>query len=254
MTSAITLTSGRVLIVDDDPALLVALPETVKGRLSTIEVDVCDSPRVALTRIAEVDYDAIITDIRMPGMDGLTLLQKIKAVRPETPTLLITGHGEHSLVVKALRGGAYDFIEKPIDRDYFLASLQRAVQVRQLRRRVEEQAVELSRHAERLEQTVQARTRELADSNRELAKANLAKDDVIKVRDQALADLQKAFAEIKTLTGLLPLCAWCKKVRDDQGYWSQIEVYIRNHSRAEVTHGICPECQDALLTKMSVRS
>jgi two-component system, sensor histidine kinase and response regulator len=254
MTSAITLAAGRVLIVDDDPALLVALPETVKGRLSAIEVDACDSPRVALNRIAEVDYDAIISDIRMPGMDGMTLLQKIKAIRPETPTLLITGHGEHNLVVKALRGGAYDFIEKPIDRDYFLASLQRAVQVRQLRRQVEEQAGELARHAERLEQTVQARTRELADSNRELAKANLAKDDVIKVRDQALADLQKAFAEIKTLTGLLPLCAWCKKVRDDQGYWNQIEVYIRNHSRAEVTHGICPECQDALLTKMSVRS
>jgi two-component system sensor histidine kinase/response regulator len=249
-----TVADSRILIIDDDPGLLVALPDTVRSRMGPVQVEVSDSPRAALNRIAAVDYDAIITDIRMPGMDGLALLQKIKNLRPETPTLLITGHGEHNLVVKALRGGAYDFIEKPIDRAYFVASLERAIQVRQLRRQVEEQKVALARHAEELEETVQERTRELEEANTALAQANDAKDELIKVRDQALADLQKAFAEIKTLTGLLPVCAWCKKVRDDKGYWSQIEVYIRDHSQAEVTHGICPECQEALLMKMSVRS
>jgi two-component system sensor histidine kinase/response regulator len=246
--------TARILIIDDDPALLEALPETVQSRMVTVQVDVSDAPRSALSRIAEVDYDAIISDIRMPGMDGLALLQKIKTIRPETPTLLITGHGEHNLAVMALRGGAYDFIEKPIDRDYLVASLQRAVQVRQLRRQVEEQKAALARHAEELEEIVLKRTHELADVNRALAAANLAKDDLIKMRDKALVDLQRAFAEIKTLTGLLPLCAWCKKVRDDKGYWNQIEVYIQSHSQAEVTHGICPECQEALFAKMSVRS
>ena len=54
--------------------------------------------------------------------------------------------------------------------------------------------------------------------------------------------LQDALAEVKTLSGLLPICANCKKIRDDKGYWNQIEVYIRDHSEADFSHSICPEC------------
>jgi CheY-like chemotaxis protein len=60
-------------------------------------------------------------------------------------------------------------------------------------------------------------------------------------------ELEAALAEVKQLSGLLPICAWCKKVRDDQGYWKQIEVYIRDHSHAEFTHGVCPECMKGLM-------
>ena len=52
-----------------------------------------------------------------------------------------------------------------------------------------------------------------------------------------------ALADIKTLHGLLPICAWCKKVRDDTGYWNQIEEYVGEHSQAEFSHGICPDCK-----------
>ena len=121
-------------------------------------VDTCDTAREALTRIASTDYDAIVSDIKMPGMDGLALLAEIRAVRPKTPTLLITGHGEHDLALQALRGGAYDFIQKPIDRDYFVAALTRAIQVRQLSRKLEAQQAALERHAAELECTVEART------------------------------------------------------------------------------------------------
>jgi PAS domain S-box-containing protein len=62
-------------------------------------------------------------------------------------------------------------------------------------------------------------------------------------RDLLLAQLQEAAANIKTLNGLLPICAGCKKIRDDQGSWSQIETYISTHSEAEFSHGLCPECQ-----------
>jgi hypothetical protein len=54
--------------------------------------------------------------------------------------------------------------------------------------------------------------------------------------------LQQALSEIKKLSGLLPICASCKKIRDDKGYWNQIETFIRDHSEAEFTHGICPDC------------
>src|SRR5207249_6457509 len=69
--------------------------------------------------VCSSDLDAIVTDIRMPGMDGLTLLAEILGRRPDTPTLMITGHGEYDLALRSLRGGAYDFIQKPIDRDRF---------------------------------------------------------------------------------------------------------------------------------------
>ncbi|OPY92908.1 MAG: putative diguanylate cyclase YegE [Syntrophaceae bacterium PtaU1.Bin231] len=61
-------------------------------------------------------------------------------------------------------------------------------------------------------------------------------------REQLIAELQKALSEVKTLSGLIPICASCKKIRDDRGYWNQIESYIREHSDAEFSHGICPDC------------
>ncbi|TMD94005.1 MAG: response regulator, partial [Chloroflexi bacterium] len=112
---------STILIVDDDPALLQALPQVLYLRLDGIEVHTSDSALEALKLIREYNYDAIVSDIRMPGMDGLELLEKIGELRPDIPTLLITGHGEHNLAVRALRGGAYDFIQKPIDRDYLIA-------------------------------------------------------------------------------------------------------------------------------------
>ena len=63
-------------------------------------------------------------------------------------------------------------------------------------------------------------------------------------REGLILELQKALAEVKTLGGLLPICAWCKKIRDDQGYYHQIETYIANHSEVKFTHGICPGCRE----------
>jgi len=64
------------------------------------------------------------------------------------------------------------------------------------------------------------------------------------MRERALVhDLSEVLASVRELEGLLPMCAWCKKVRDDQGYWQQIETYISAHTKADWTHGICPECQ-----------
>lgn len=61
-------------------------------------------------------------------------------------------------------------------------------------------------------------------------------------RSKLIADLEKAMSEIKTLTGFIPICASCKKIRDDKGYWQAVEVYIRDRTDAEFSHGICPDC------------
>jgi PAS domain S-box-containing protein len=70
-------------------------------------------------------------------------------------------------------------------------------------------------------------------------------------REQLIERLEGALAEIKTLRGIIPICAGCKRIRDDQGLWSQIEAYLLEHSEAEFTHGICPECESRLYPDFS---
>ena len=65
-------------------------------------------------------------------------------------------------------------------------------------------------------------------------------------KSEAIRELHKALEEVKILSGFLPICASCKKIRDDNGYWNQIEAYISEHSKAEFSHGICPECAQKL--------
>jgi glucose-6-phosphate-specific signal transduction histidine kinase len=69
-------------------------------------------------------------------------------------------------------------------------------------------------------------------------------------REKLIADLQKALAEIKTLRGILPTCLLCKKIRDDKGSWKQMEMYIKEHSEAEFSHGYCPECAKKVLEEL----
>jgi PAS domain S-box-containing protein len=74
--------------------------------------------------------------------------------------------------------------------------------------------------------------------DRDITKRKLAEQE----REKLIVKLQDALEKIKTLRGLLPMCAWCKKIRDDKGYWNKVEDYLREHSDATFTHGICPEC------------
>jgi len=69
---------------------------------------------------------------------------------------------------------------------------------------------------------------------------------------QLVSDLKEAMAKVKTLSGLLPICASCKKIRDDKGYWSQIEAYISGHSEVEFSHSICPECARKLYPDLEI--
>ena len=73
-------------------------------------------------------------------------------------------------------------------------------------------------------------------------------------REKLIKDLTEALAEVKTLSGLLPICASCKKIRDDKGYWNQIEEYIRDRSEAEFSHSICPECAKKLYPDFTGKS
>lgn len=184
---------ARILIVDDDPALLQALPQAITLRMQRVVVDTSDSATGALQLVRHQQYDAIVSDIKMPGMDGLALIEQLQKLCPETPALLITGHGERDLAIQALRVGAYDFIQKPIDRDYFISALRRAIQTYQMRRQIARQQRELERYASSLEQTVAERTRELIE-------ANAAKDVFIGI---ASHELRTPLTTIKGISQML---------------------------------------------------
>jgi hypothetical protein len=69
-------------------------------------------------------------------------------------------------------------------------------------------------------------------------------------RDHLIAELQEALAQVRTLSGLLPICANCKKIRDDQGYWHGVEAYLWQHAGAEFSHGVCPDCMKKLYPEL----
>jgi signal transduction histidine kinase len=168
-----------VLIVDDDLALLQALSETLQLRMPALSVETTASSPAALDQLTATDYDAIVADIKMPDMDGIELLRRIRDVRPDTPTLLITGHGEHDLAVQALRGGAHDYVQKPIDREYFVGSLSHAIERHRLSRTVAEHKRSLQQHAQELEECLEDRTHELRELYRReaMARAELEKSN-----------------------------------------------------------------------------
>lgn len=95
-------------------------------------------------------------------------------------------------------------------------------------------------------------TAPVLDDNGQIEAAIVVNRDVTELKraeaaqEKLIQELQKALSEVRKLSGMLPICASCKKIRDDQGYWTQIEAYIRDHSEAEFSHGICPECMQKL--------
>jgi len=147
--------------------------------------------------------EIVITDIRMPVMSGLDMAREIKLLAPRTHVIVTTAHNDTEFFLDAIDIGIDQYLLKPIDRDRLFAAIRKTQEVLGL------------------ERTIRFKNRE---------------------QKKLIKELQVALQNIKTLQGLIPICASCKKIRDDKGYWNQIEAYISEHSSAEFSHGICPDC------------
>ena len=156
-----------------------------------------------LARFREDRPDLVLTDIRMPVMDGLKMARVMRDEYKGIPIIVTTAHTDTSYMAEAIDIGVDQYVIKPIDSGKLSAALEKCAETIEYRR---------------------AHKRYLTE------------------REQLIAALQKALAEIKTLHGILPICSVCKKIRDDAGSWSQMEAYISNHYDAEFSHGYCPEC------------
>lgn len=94
---------------------------------------------------------------------------------------------------------------------------------------------------------------EVLKANEELRREMEERKKAEEEKDRVLGELREALGKVKTLKGLIPICAWCKKIRTDTGYWQELEGYIREHSDAELSHGICPECASELSAGLGSR-
>ncbi|HZO74748.1 MAG TPA: hybrid sensor histidine kinase/response regulator [Ktedonobacteraceae bacterium] len=177
----------RVLLVDDDPMALQAIAHMLTLRLGEMQVDVVDSAQNALQHLQTSSYDAILSDIKMPGMSGFDLLDAIRRLHLDIPVVLMTGYNEHELAIQALRAGAYDYLHKPIERDELATAMGRALQTGQLRRQVQLQRRALLQYAQHLEQQVAERTEALSHINCELHASNEAKEQILQIVTHELA-------------------------------------------------------------------
>src|SRR5262245_39770322 len=129
---------GTILLVDDEPGVLFALGEVVES--FGHQVVAVASGAAALAALDGVDV--VVTDFSMPGMDGLQLLEAVRARDSTLPVILVTAQGSERLAVRAMKEGAYDYLVKPYDVDEVGYSVQRAVETRQLRVRARQLALE----------------------------------------------------------------------------------------------------------------
>jgi DNA-binding NtrC family response regulator len=126
------MSAARIAVLDDEPRMVEVLAMVLRSEGH--EVDPFSSAEAALAAVGETTYDLLITDLKMPGPDGLDVLRRARAARPGLPVVLLTAHATVATAVAALREGAFDYVEKPFDNDALRALVERALETSRLAR------------------------------------------------------------------------------------------------------------------------
>ena len=138
----------RVLIADDEESIRHVLTEMLNER--GYEVRAVGDGEEAMRELASRDYDALVTDVRMPRMNGLDLVRAAQAASPETTIIVMSAYGSHDLAIEAMKAGAYDYLGKPFRPDEVLLVLRKAEERERLRRENVRLRREMSRLAPQL--------------------------------------------------------------------------------------------------------
>jgi DNA-binding NtrC family response regulator len=162
-----------VLVVDDDPDLLVALTDMLTYRLQDVRVTTRESAITGLDALRNTNYRVMIADLRMPEMDGLTLLRHVRQVRAYTPVVIMSGITEWGLTKRVVEAGAFAFMQKPFEAGPFAQTVRFAIQCSRMRERVEFGKRRLARLSEvlRRAQSSPAPSQEADHALRQMGKA-----------------------------------------------------------------------------------
>lgn len=210
-------TKQRILIVDDERIHRKLLSELLEDNY---EVTVAKSGEQALQRIGNnPDLDLILLDIIMPEMDGYETCTRLKenVHACGIPVIFLSAKSEMKDKVKAFTIGGVDYITKPFQKEEVRARVQTHMVLTFAQKSLEKKNADLLLEVE----------------HRKRAEAE---------QQRLIKELKHALSEVKQLSGLLPICVYCKKIRDDNDYWHQLERYITLRSEAQFSHGLCPEC------------
>ncbi len=194
----------KILVVEDDPFFLRVLTKRLSAE--GYQVFAASDGREGMKAIVSHEPDLVISDWMMPEVDGLELCQSVKTGLKEAAPyfLLLTAKGEISNKLLALDTGADDYLVKPCDQGELMARVRAGLRIVLL-------------------------TQELRAAVEELHVSNV--------------ELESARAEVERLAReMLPICAFCRKVRDPTGTWVSLEDYVAQRTQAGFTHGICPDC------------
>jgi len=191
----------RILIAEDDATSRIVLATVLTK--DGYDVTATDDGGAAWEVLKKPDAPRLaILDLMMPGIDGMDLVRRVRAIPSVAPPYLIivSTRSEKADVISALDAGANDYLTKPFDPGELRARIE-------VGRRMIEMRFELN---------------------------------------EKVDELKQALAEVRTLKGIVPICANCKNVRDDQGYWNRVESYLNEHTEADFTHAVCPDCMKRL--------
>jgi DNA-binding NtrC family response regulator len=125
--------SERILVIDDEPDMLMLLRMIIEDNTS-YEVETTNNPAEGLKMLTEEAYDLVISDLKMPGMDGLELFDELRKMRPDIPVIIITAYGSPEAADEALKKGISDFITKPFRKDTILFTMKRVLELTMLKR------------------------------------------------------------------------------------------------------------------------
>jgi phosphoserine phosphatase RsbU/P len=199
-----------ILIVDDSPDQQTLLRSILAkaGHEAVVSADSAKSASVVLNLEGDAPtqkIDLILMDVLMPEQDGVETCRQIKrcAHLQDIPIIMVTAKTDLSNLKEAFAAGAMDYISKPVNSVELLARVSSALTLKSEMDRRKNREFELRRSNE---------------------------------------ELQRALKEVKVLRGLIPICASCKKIRNDGGFWQQLEEYLGEHSEAEFSHGLCQPC------------
>ena len=168
---------NKILIIDDEEANVRVLSMSLRS--DGHEVVSAFSGEEGLAVFQREHPDLVLTDIKMPGMDGIEVLQKIKALQPDMEVIIITGHGDIDNAIEALKFGASDFINKPIRDEVLTVAIQRAEEKRDIK-------LQLKEYTDNLEQKIQMATQEIQRQSNFLAKLIRSSNDGIIATDKTL--------------------------------------------------------------------